>query len=123
VGTRHGRALIADELASIELAPSRQPIYDGEFQLRLLFEDPDSGAEHYLVRYPPGLRARWHRHTAAQTIVVLEGRLQANGRVIGPGAYCHFPPGEPMHHAPAGDEGCLFVTIFHGPFDVEPVDR
>ena len=29
----------------------------------------------------------------------------------------------PMHHAPAGDEGCLFLILFDGPFDVEPVDR
>ena len=27
-----------------------------------------------------------------------------------------------MHHAPAGDEGCLFLILFEGPFDVELVD-
>jgi quercetin dioxygenase-like cupin family protein len=63
-----------------------------------------------------------HRHTAAQTIVVLEGRLAVNDEVVGPGAYCHFSPGEPMFHAPAGDEPCLFVTIFHGASDVEPLE-
>jgi hypothetical protein len=26
-----------------------------------------------------------------------------------------------MRHAPAGDQGCLFVTIFDGPFDVTPM--
>jgi hypothetical protein len=51
--------------------------------------------------------------------VVLEGRLAVNNEVIGPGAYCHFPAGETMYHAPAGEEACLFVTIFHGPFDLE----
>lgn len=60
-----------------------------------------------------------HRHTAAHTIVVLEGRLAVNNEAIGPGAYCHFPAGATMHHAPSGDEPCLFVTIFLGPFDVE----
>ena len=117
------RAIVLDGLPSLPLRPSRQPIYDGEFHLRLLYEDPDSGAEHYLVRYPAGLRARWHRHTAAQTIVVVEGRLEVNGRTVGPGGYCHLPGGEPMHHAPADGGSCLFVSIFHGPFDVEPVDR
>jgi hypothetical protein len=41
---------------------------------------------------------------------------------VGPGAYCHFPGGVPMHHAPAGDEGCLFLILFDGPFDVELVE-
>jgi quercetin dioxygenase-like cupin family protein len=116
----YGRAIIVDHLRSIELEQSKLVIYDREIGLRLLYQDPDSGAEHYLIRYPAGLRARLHRHTAAHTIVVLEGRLEVNDEVIGPGAYCHFPPGEAMRHAPA-DDPCLFVTVFHGPFDVEPL--
>lgn len=117
-----GRAIVADALASLELRPSRPVIYDREIGLRLLYQEPASGAEHYLVRYPAGLRTRLHRHTAAHTIVVLDGRLRVNGDVIGPGAYCHFPAGEAMRHAPADDAGCLLVTIFHGPFDVEPLE-
>ena len=39
---------------------------------------------------------------------------------MGPGAYAHFPGGEPMRHQSA--EGCLFVLIFHGPFDVEVLE-
>jgi quercetin dioxygenase-like cupin family protein len=118
----YGRAIIVDGLGSEELGRSQPVIYDREIGLRLLYQDPDSGEEHYVIRYPAGLKARLHRHTAAQTIVVLEGRLEVNNQVIGPGAYCHFPPGEKMHHAPAEDGSCLFVTVFHGPFDVEPID-
>src|SRR6266545_4005718 len=95
----------------------------GAIGVRLLYEDPATGVEHDLIRYPAGLGARVHRHTAAHTIVVLEGRLQANDRIVGPGAYCHFPAGEPMFHAPAGDDDCLFVIVFHGPYDVETLDR
>jgi hypothetical protein len=40
--------------------------------------------------------------------------------VVGPGAYVHFPAGAVMYHAPAAGSSCLFVTIFHGPFDVHP---
>jgi len=117
-----GRAIIADHLASLPLEQSQPVIYDRPIGLRLLYEDPDTGAEHYLIRYPAGLQARSHRHTAAHTIVVLEGQLLANGTVVGPGSYVHFPAGAVMHHAPAPGSSCLFVTIFHGPFDVYPIE-
>ncbi len=113
-----GSAVIIEGLSSLALEASQPEIYDRSVGLRLLYQDPESGAEHYLVRYPAGLRARSHRHTAAHTIVVLEGRLLANGHVLGAGGYCHFPAGETMHHAPFGDDPCLFVTVFDGPFDV-----
>jgi quercetin dioxygenase-like cupin family protein len=119
---RFGEAIIVHDLRSIEMETSQPVIYDREIGVRLLYEDPRSGAEHYLIRYPPDLKARMHRHTAAHTIVVLEGRLAVNDDVVGPGAYCHFPAGEVMFHAPADDGGCLFVTIFHGRFDVEPLE-
>ena len=121
----HNAAMIVDRLESLEL---REPgaaaaaIYDQPIGLRLLYEDPTSGEEHYLVRYPAGLRGRVHRHTAAHTIVVLDGRLEANGQVIGPGSYAHFPAGEPMRHQATQDGPCLFVLLFHGPFDVEVLD-
>jgi quercetin dioxygenase-like cupin family protein len=117
-------ATIVDQLRSLELhAPgaAAAAIYDKPIELRLLFEDPVSGEEHYLVRYPAGLRGRVHRHSAAHTVVVLEGQLEANGQVIGPGSYAHFPAGEPMQHQAAEDGPCLFVSLFHGSFDVEIV--
>jgi quercetin dioxygenase-like cupin family protein len=119
---RNGPATIFDQLRSLELqepGAAAAAVYDQPIALRLLYEDPASGEEHYLVRYPAGVRGRVHRHTAAHTIVVLEGRLDANGQVIGPGAYAHFPAGEPMQHQATAQGPCLFVLLFHGPFDVE----
>jgi quercetin dioxygenase-like cupin family protein len=115
--------IIVDHLASVEMRPSRPDIYDQDIAVRLLFTDPTSGAEHYLIRYPAGLRAQPHRHSAAHTIVVLEGSLRVNETVIGPGAYAHFPAMSAMLHAPAGNEGCLLVFIFDGPQDVESLDE
>ena len=106
----------------LDLPESHQSVYDQPIGLRPLYLDPDSGAEHYLVRYPPGLVAQRHRHNVAHTIVVLEGEMAVNGRVVGPGAFCHFPAGEPMHHTSTSDRHSLFVIIFHGPFDVEAVE-
>ena len=117
-----GRATVVDSLGSLELAVAHGPasaVYDRPIELRLLLADPLSGEEHYVVRYPAALKARMHRHSAAHTIVVLEGSLEANGHVIGPGSYAHFPAGESMRHQTAGDAPCLFVILFHDPFDVE----
>lgn len=115
---------IIDGLRTLELHPpdaAAAAVYDGPIELRQLFSDPGSGEEHYLVRYPAGVRGRLHRHSAAHTIVVLEGRLDANGQIIGPGAYAHFPGGSPMRHQPTADGPCLFALLFHGPFDVEVI--
>lgn len=117
----YGEATIVDDLRSLQLqqpGPAAAAVYDQAIGLRLLYQDADSGEEHYLIRYPAGLRGRVHRHTAAHTIVVIDGRLDANGQVIGPGAYAHFPAGQAMRHQAADASECLFVILFHGPFDV-----
>ena len=122
---RLGEALIIDDLRKVALeAPgaSAAAVYDRPIGLRLLYEDPEAGEEHYLIRYPAGVKGRVHQHSAAHTIVVLEGNLDANDRVIGPGSYAHFPADQPMRHQSGGDEGCLFVIMFHGPFDVQLLD-
>jgi quercetin dioxygenase-like cupin family protein len=114
--------IVHGDLGSLATDDRDIPVYDGPIGLRLLYEDPGGGEEHYLVRYPAGLSAHWHRHTAAHTIVVLEGRMSVNGRVVGSGTYCHFAPGTPMHHEPAGDGPCVFLNLFHGPADFEVLD-
>lgn len=111
-------AILVADLGQLDLRPSEQVIYDRPVGLRHLYTDPRTHAEHYLVRYPEGLKARRHRHTTAQSVVVLEGALLADGKVLGAGSYCHFPAGRPQHHEPALGQSCLFVTIFDGPFDV-----
>jgi quercetin dioxygenase-like cupin family protein len=119
---RHARpSFTRDDLASLELEQSQPEIYDRPVGLRLLYQDPSSGAEHYLVRYPVGLRGQPHRHSAAHTIIVLDGVMELDGRLLDRGSYAHHPAGTVMQHAPAPGERCLFVIIFHGPFDVIPV--
>jgi len=120
--SRYGVAVIVGDLTSVQMERAQPSIYDREIEVGLLYRDVRSGAEHYLIRYPAGLGSQLHRHTAAHTIVVLDGHLRVNDQVVGAGGYCHFPGGEVMWHAPVGGESCLFITIFDGPFDVEPLD-
>jgi quercetin dioxygenase-like cupin family protein len=111
-------AVIHPDLNAIPLRTTEQPAYDQPFELQLLHQDRATGAEHYVVRYRPGTRARSHRHTAAHTIVVLDGHMTVDGQILGPGGYAHHPGGTTMLHEPAGDEGCTFVLIFDAPFDL-----
>ena len=122
----YGKPTIAEGLTALEFRePSGRAaaVYDRPIGLHLLYEDPASGEEHYVVRYPSGLRGRAHSHTAAHTIVVIDGELEVNGRLIGPGSYAHFPANEVMRHQAAGDTACHFVLMFHGPFDVTIMDN
>lgn len=119
----YGRAIVVDRLSSLELRPSRPSIYDRDIHLQLLYENPETGVEHYLIRYPVGLRTQLHRHTAAHTMVVLEGRLEVNGQVIGPGAYAHFPAGEVMRHAPVEGESCLLIVIIDGQMETQSLEE
>ncbi|MGC2192756.1 MAG: cupin domain-containing protein [Candidatus Dormiibacterota bacterium] len=104
----------------MQLEESQPVIYDIPVGLRMLYLDPRTGDEHYLVHYPKGMRAARHHHTAAHTIVVLDGALEVDGQIIGPGSYCHFPPMTSMRHQPAEGHDCRFITVFHGPFNVFP---
>ena len=121
----YGHAVLIDDLTALALdvpGPAAAAVYDRPIGLKLLHQDPESGEEHYLVRYPDGLKGRSHEHSAAHTILVLDGQLEANGRIIGPLAYAHFPAHQPMRHQ-AADGPCLFVIIFHGRFDVRVIDE
>jgi quercetin dioxygenase-like cupin family protein len=111
-------AVIVPPISVDALPQSQPPIYDRPIGLRLLYTDPATGGEHYMVYYPPGLRAAWHHHSAAHTIVLIDGALEANGVIVEAGSYCHFPAMTPMLHQPARGQHCRFIIIFYGPFDV-----
>jgi quercetin dioxygenase-like cupin family protein len=115
--------LVVRNLAALELPTRTLDPYDRPIGLLSLHEDAPSGVEIYLVEYPAGMQARWHRHPSAHTMLVLRGELMVNGEVIGTGSLVRYPADEPMHHAPAGDGPCRFVIVFEGPFDVTVVDE
>jgi quercetin dioxygenase-like cupin family protein len=110
------------ELRSLDLDEREMDVYDKPIGIRQLFEDPVSGAEHHLIRYPEGMKGRRHRHSVAHTILVLDGAIEIDGQVLGPGGYAHHPANTPMLHQAAPGHGTLFVIMFDGPFDVTILD-
>lgn len=48
--------------------------------------------------------------------------MEAHGQLPHAVSYAHFEVGSVHHDAPADGRSCLFVIIFHDPFDVTPVD-
>lgn len=114
--------MIVADVCSLALRTSEQPAYDQPFELQELYRDPHTGAEHYVVRYRAGTRARWHRHTSAHTMIVVSGQLMANGQQLGPGGYAHFPGATSMLHEPTQEHDCTFVLIFDGPFDLDVME-
>lgn len=122
---RSGPRVVRD-LGTLDLPTRKLAAYDRPIGILLLNADEATGVELYVVEYPAGLVAAWHRHSVPHTMLVLTGRLTVNGDVIGPGSLARYAAGMPMHHAPADGEACRFLMAFEGESDLEliraPVD-
>lgn len=114
--------LVVRDLRTLELPRRTLAAYDRPIGILLLHADAESGVEVYVIDYPAGLQEAWHQHSVPHTMLVLDGRLDVNGEVIGPGSLCRYPANTPMHHAPAGGESCRFLMIFEGESDMTLVE-
>ena len=79
---------------------------------KMLYVDPESGAEIRLVRYPAGVVNPAHTHPCGHGMYVLEGRLVTHKGTFGPGSFVWFPEGETMEHGadPSSDVVVMFIT-------------
>ncbi len=77
-----------------------------------LIEDPETGMEIRLVRYPAGIVNPRHTHPCAHGMYVLEGTLVTHEGRYGPGHFVWFPEGLAMEHGASaeGDVTVLFIT-------------
>jgi quercetin dioxygenase-like cupin family protein len=83
-----------------------------------LIEDPDTGMEVRIVRYPAGVINPLHTHNCAHGMYVLEGTLVTNAGNYGPGSFVWFPEGITMEHGATADEDVTVVFITNKPFDI-----
>ena len=77
-----------------------------------LSEDPETGMEVRLVRYPAGIVNPRHTHPCAHGMYVLEGTLVTHDGRYGPGYFVWFPEGLEMEHGASaeGDVTVVFIT-------------
>jgi len=82
-------------------------------------EDPETGAEIRLVKYPAGVINTRHVHTCAHGMYVLEGTLITHAGSFGPGNFIWFPAGIEMEHGATADTDAVVVFITNRKFDIE----
>jgi quercetin dioxygenase-like cupin family protein len=83
-----------------------------------LIEDPDTGMEIRLVRYPAGVINPLHTHPCGHGMYVLDGRLRTNAGTFGPGSFVWFPEGAQMEHGATSDADVTVLFITNKRFEI-----
>jgi quercetin dioxygenase-like cupin family protein len=90
---------------------------------KLLLQDPDTGMEIRLVRYPAGFVTTWHTHPCAHGMYVLEGTLVTHAGNFGPGGFVWFPEGTLMEHGATATTDVVVVFITNKKFDIHFTEK
>jgi quercetin dioxygenase-like cupin family protein len=83
-----------------------------------LIEDPDTGMEVRLVRYPAGVVNPTHTHPCAHGMYVLEGMLVTHDGQYGPGNFVWFPEGNVMEHGATSEADVVVLFITNKRFEI-----
>jgi len=83
-----------------------------------LIEDPDTGMEVRLVRYPAGVINKLHVHPCAHGMYVLEGTLVTHAGRYGPGHFVWFPEGMEMEHGATAEADVTVLFITNKKFEI-----
>jgi quercetin dioxygenase-like cupin family protein len=86
-----------------------------------LHEDPDTGMEIRLVKYPKGVINILHTHPCGHGMYVLEGELVTHKGTFAPGTFVWFPEGEVMEHGASGQGDVTVLFITNKPFGIDYV--
>jgi quercetin dioxygenase-like cupin family protein len=85
---------------------------------KLLLQDPDTGMEIRLLRYPAGVVIPWHTHPCGHGIYVLEGTLTTHEGSYSPGCFVWFPAGSAMWHGATSDADVTMLFITNRPLEL-----
>ena len=83
-----------------------------------LIQDPETGMEVRLVRYPAGAVNPRHTHPCAHGMYVLEGRLVTHDGEYGPGHFVWFPEGSVMEHGATATQDVTVLFVTNKPFEI-----
>lgn len=87
-------------------------------ELLVLRRDEATGGVTVLRRFQAGVTVPAHVHPlASESVYVLAGEWEEDGRVHGPGTYFHVPRGE-RHGPHTARSEVLSLTLFDGPLTV-----
>ena len=89
--------------------------------VKVLGRHPDTGAVGGYFRMEPGCKAEAHSHPSHEFALILEGEVELDGKIYGPGSFFHRPAG--VVHGPhiTHEKGVLMFACFTGPSGSEEV--
>ncbi|MCY1694253.1 cupin domain-containing protein [Curtobacterium sp. SL109] len=94
------------------------PQTGAEIPSKALVSDPDTGMQVFKMRYPAGFVNKWHTHSHAHGMYVLDGVLHTHQGDHGPGSFVWFPEGGWMEHGATEHGDVTFLFITNKPFDI-----
>lgn len=102
------------------------PIFPRGCRIAVLRGDPAKPNADVLLRVPGGMRLAPHRHSSAERMMLVTGRMRVRyqgvpARVLTAGTYAYGPAGLPHEATCLPGPRCTLFIAFEGPVDAEPV--
>lgn len=88
------------------------------YMVRNLIDDPDTGMNVKLVRYPAGQMTRRHIHPCSHGIYVLQGTLQTDKGSYPADSFVWVPEGEVTEHGACPESQVLVLIMSNKPFQL-----
>ena len=100
------------------------PIFSGDCAITVLHGDPAKPNADIFLRIGAGTALPIHRHTSAERMMLVSGRLRieyrgAQPRTLARGDYAYGPAGLAHSASCLGKQSCTLFIAFEGPVDAE----
>ncbi len=101
------------------------PIFPGECAISVLHGDPAKPNADVFLRVGPGYNLPHHRHTSAERMILVSGKLRvqydgAGPSTLDPGDYAFGPAGLAHRGTCISTTPCTLFIAFEGPVDALP---
>lgn len=98
------------------------PIFSGDCNIAVLNGDPAKPNADVFLRIGGGTVLPVHRHSSAERMILVSGRLRVDYRgappvTLMPGSYAYGPAGVPHSAVCLGRQRCTLFIAFEGPVD------